>query len=57
VQRLPVALTEVKQGEEMGSFDMVKVDMPIPSPVSGVIEEINEELGSNLLVTGERSLW
>jgi len=48
VQRHPVTLTEVKQGEEMGNFDMVKVDMPIPSPVSGVIEEINEELESNL---------
>lgn len=40
--------TEVQQGEEMGNFDMVKVDMPIPCPVSGVIEEINEELESNL---------
>jgi len=40
--------TKVRQGEEMGNFDMVKVDMPIPSPVSGVIEEINEELESNL---------
>jgi glycine cleavage system H protein len=40
--------TEVRQGEEMGSFDMVKADIAIPSPVSGVIEEINEELESHL---------
>jgi glycine cleavage system H protein len=40
--------TEVQQGGEVGNFDMVKVDMPIPSPVSGVIEEINEELETNL---------
>ena len=40
--------SEVQQGKEMGNFDMVKVDMPIPSPVSGVIEEINEGLESNL---------
>lgn len=40
--------TKVRQGEQMGSFDMVKVDMPIPSPVSGIIEETNEELESNL---------
>ena len=40
--------TEVRQGEEMGIFDMVKADVAIPSPVSGVIEEINEELESHL---------
>ncbi|MCJ7619456.1 MAG: hypothetical protein MUP64_04470 [Anaerolineae bacterium] len=40
--------TEVRQGEEMGSFDLVKADVAIPSPVSGVIEEINEELESHL---------
>ncbi len=40
--------TEVTQGEEMGNFDLVKVDISIPSPVTGVIEEINEELLSNL---------
>jgi glycine cleavage system H protein len=52
---LPRPGTEVKQGEEMGSFDMVKVDMPILSPVSGVIEEVNEELEGNLwLVDSDR---
>lgn len=40
--------TSVKQGEEIGSFDLVKVDVPISSPVTGVIQEINEELMSNL---------
>ena len=40
--------TEVRQGDEMGIFDMVKADVAIPSPVSGVIEEINEELESHL---------
>ncbi len=40
--------TEVRQGEEMGSFDLVKADIAIASPVSGVIEEINEELESHL---------
>jgi arsenate reductase len=40
--------TRVKQGEEMGSFDMVKADVPILSPVSGIIRGINEELVSNL---------
>lgn len=47
--------TEVGQGEEMGSFDLVKADVAIPSPVSGVIEEINEELESHLwLVDSDR---
>ncbi|MDH4208381.1 MAG: hypothetical protein OEV76_05870 [Anaerolineae bacterium] len=47
--------TEVRQGEEMGSFDLVKADVAIPSPVSGVIEEINEELESHLwLVDSDR---
>ncbi len=40
--------TEIRQGKEMGNFDLVKVDISIPSPVTGVIEEINEELLSNL---------
>jgi len=40
--------SRIRQGEEMGNLDMVKVDIPIPSPVSGLIKEINEELESNL---------
>jgi glycine cleavage system H protein len=47
--------TEVRQGEQMGSFDLVKADVAIPSPVSGVIEEINDELENHLwLVDGDR---
>lgn len=40
--------TEVRQGEDMGRFDLVTIDVPILSPVSGVIQEINDELISNL---------
>jgi glycine cleavage system H protein len=32
----------------MGRFDLVRIDVPILSPVSGVIQEINDELISNL---------
>jgi len=40
--------TEVRQGEAMGSFELVKAEVPIPSPVTGIIEEINDDLMSNL---------
>ena len=47
--------TEVRQGEQMGSFDLVKADVAIPSPVSGVVEEINDELENHLwLVDSDR---
>ncbi len=40
--------TQIRQGEQMGIFDLVKADVPILCPVSGVVEGTNEELVSNL---------
>ena len=36
--------TEVTPGEELGSIETVKADVSVNSPVSGVIQERNEEL-------------
>jgi glycine cleavage system H protein len=36
--------TEVRRGEELGSIETIKADVGINSPVSGVIQERNEEL-------------
>lgn len=41
---LPEAGTEVGQGEELGSIETIKADVAINSPLSGVIQERNEEL-------------
>jgi glycine cleavage system H protein len=40
--------TRLQQGKPMGSFDLVKADVSIPSPVSGVVAEINERLLNDL---------
>ena len=40
--------TKLQQGKPMGSFELLKADVPIPSPVGGVVMEINERLLSDL---------
>jgi len=41
---LPELGTTLKQGEEMGSIETIKVDVTIGSPLSGVVQETNREL-------------
>ncbi|KAI0788575.1 glycine cleavage H-protein-domain-containing protein [Abortiporus biennis] len=43
---LPVIGTEVKQGDQIGAVESVKAASDIYAPISGTIEEINEELSS-----------
>ncbi len=40
----PEPETEVKRGQELGSIETIKADVAIKSPVSGIVEERNEEL-------------
>ena len=39
--------TEIKAGDEFGSIDTVKVNLSLPSPVSGRIVEVNPLLGDS----------
>ncbi len=41
---MPEPQTEVRQGEELGSIETIKADVTINAPISGVIQERNEEL-------------
>jgi glycine cleavage system H protein len=36
--------TRLQQGKPMGCFELLKADVPIPSPIGGVVAEINERL-------------
>jgi glycine cleavage system H protein len=36
--------TSLQLGKPMGSFELLKADVPIPSPIGGVVAEINERL-------------
>jgi glycine cleavage system H protein len=41
---LPELGTEVEQFDEAGSFEAIKTMLDLISPVSGVVQEVNEEL-------------
>jgi len=41
---LPLLNHEVKAGQEHGAIDALKIAMPILSPLSGVVTQINEEV-------------
>ncbi|KAJ7103459.1 glycine cleavage H-protein-domain-containing protein [Mycena belliarum] len=43
---LPVVGTEVHKGDQIGAVESVKAASDIYAPVSGTIEEVNEELAS-----------
>ncbi|KAF8328220.1 glycine cleavage H-protein, partial [Cantharellus anzutake] len=43
---LPTAGEEIKAGEQIGAVESVKAASDIYAPVSGVIEEVNEQLDS-----------
>ncbi|KAF9460830.1 single hybrid motif-containing protein [Collybia nuda] len=43
---LPSLGTEVAKGEQIGAVESVKAASDIYAPVSGIVQEINEELGS-----------
>ncbi|KAF7799035.1 hypothetical protein EIP86_010265 [Pleurotus ostreatoroseus] len=44
---LPSVGTEVKKGDQIGAVESVKAASDIYAPVSGVVEEINEELNGS----------
>jgi len=43
---LPAVGTEVAQGDQIGAVESVKAASDIYAPVSGIIQEVNEELAS-----------
>jgi glycine cleavage system H protein len=44
---LPEIGTEITMGDETGMIETIKVNVPLISPVSGTIKEVNSGLGDN----------